>query len=278
MNASDGAWMRRGLFAAAFVIVGLLGWMFSSWLGNPGSSGAITRKEGLKELDAIQRGSIDDLKEVVIDGRASENAVQRIEDYTARIGEVAAALKPNERKSLVAAQRVLGRLTPQMAAYENALRELNEAGASAPGTLTSMEVIDDRVKMTERFQSANWALSDFYRDLETNFKAELDKEQLPETMKAEVMGGFRRGASVDINLTIRECDQEIAANLLATLELFKKQWGLWTVEPDGTLAFDDNAPFGEYTALQEKLRSAGERQQSAQKELLKRAEQEQRCK
>ncbi len=204
------------------------------------------------------------------EGPSVEQAAHRIQSYTKQIGATAAALEPEERKALFATQRVFSRLAPLMAGYEAALRSLNDSGGSAPATLRSQDEIVRRSGLVKQFMGAARALGQFYGELEKNFGNELVREKLPEPMRKELLMAFRRGASIDENLAIRDCDGEVAASLLELLELLRRHWGGWSVQKEGAVAFEQDAVLGEYLALQGKVRIATERQQKAQKELLER--------
>ena len=235
-------------------------------------------QEAVPKLQAMESSGVDELKEIVATGQPPENVAGRIYDYTDRIGEVASTMGAAERKPLLAAQRVFAQMAPQMAVYEKTFKELDAAGGSSPATLGSQEVIRDRIAMVKRFQVANHALLEFYRSVETSYRVELDKEGLTSAVKSQVMNGFRNGACVDVNLTIRESDEKIAVILLKLLELFSREWGDWKVQDAGELAFEHDVALTEYHVLQDELRAVSARQQAAQKELLKRTEQQQKQK
>ncbi|MES2571933.1 MAG: hypothetical protein V4710_18005 [Verrucomicrobiota bacterium] len=138
---------------------------------------------GALQNDATPGDPVDILKESPSGGPGPEDVAARINDYTARISEAAAAMNPNERKALLAAQRVFAPMVPKMAAYERAVKTLNDAGITSPATLSSQEVLRERIGMIRRLKLANNALLEFYRNVEKNYRLELDKEKLPPTVK-----------------------------------------------------------------------------------------------
>jgi hypothetical protein len=205
-------------------------------------------------------------EEVPSDGTSVEQAASKIQSYTNRIATTAAAMGPENRKALFATQRVFAKLAPLVAAYEAALRDLNQAGGATPATLKSREDLAARIGLVRQFMSAGRSVWQFYSELEKNFGNELAREKLPESTRREVLVAFRRGASIDENLLIRDCDREIGAGLLEVLELLRRYWGGWSVRGSAIL-FEEDAMLGEYLAIQEKVRLATERQQQAQKQL-----------
>lgn len=226
------------------------------WIGSPQPAASVPAEESRPAVP----------EEIPADGASVEQAASRIQSYTNRIAAAAAAMGPENRKALFATQRVFAKLSPLVAAYESALRELNEAGGAAPARLQSRDEIARRIGQVRQFMSAGRAVWQFYGDLEKNFGTELAREKLPESTKREVLDAFRRGASIDENLLVRDCDREIGAGLLEVLELLRRHWGGWSVR-DGSVLFEQDAVLGEYLALQEKVRLATERQQAAQKKL-----------
>ena len=208
-------------------------------------------------------------EEILGEGASVEQAANKIQSYTNRIAAAAASMRPDNRKALFATQRVFARLAPLVASYEAALRELNEAGGAAPGTLDSREEITRRLGLVRQYISAAHAVWQFYSELEKNFAAELGREKLPDSTRRDVLAAFRRGASIDENLGIRDADREIGGGLVEVLELLRRHWGVWSVR-EGAILFEQDAVLGEYLAVQEKVRVATERQQVAQKQLLER--------
>lgn len=232
--------------------------------------------KALRQLEELDKNSLSALRESVGNDQVHGNISGRIQDYTVRIGEAAAGLGVNERKPLLAAQRVFLPMVGLMADYEKAFKDLDSAGGSSPATLVSQEVIQERVILARRLLAANQALLEFFRSVEAQYRMELEKEALPGTMKGQVMSGFRTGASIDLYLKIRESDDQLTASVLRLLELLSRSWGTWSVQPKGNLAFERKSDLTEYQFLQGEMLAATERQRSAQKELLQRAEQPQR--
>jgi hypothetical protein len=244
--------------------------VYFSRLGLPDS------RKALRQLEELDKNSLTALKESVGNDHVPDNISGRIQDYTVRIGEAAAGLGVNERKPVLAAQRVFLPMVGLMADYEKAFKELDSAGGSSPATLVSQEVIQERIVLARRLLAANQALLGFFRSVEAQYRVELEKEALPGEMKTQVMSGFRTGASIDLYLKIRESDDQLTASVLKLLELLSRSWGTWSVQPKGELAFERKADLAEYQTLQSEMLAATERQRSAQKELLQRAEQQQR--
>lgn len=264
---------RRTLWLALAVVVGAglgAGIVYFSRLGLP------TSRSALRQLEELDKNSLTALKESVGRDQIPENISGRIQDYTIRIGEAAAGLGVNERKPVLAAQRVFVPMVGLMADYEKAFKDLDSAGGSSPATLVSPEAILDRIALARRLLAANQALLEFFRSVEAQYRVELEKEALPGAIKSQVMSGFRTGASIDLYLKIRENDGQLTAAVLQILELLSRSWGTWSVQPKGELAFERKSDLAEYQLRQKEMLAATERQRAAQKELLRRAEQQQR--
>lgn len=205
-----------------------------------------------------------------------EKIAARIHDYTMKIGDAALAMKPEERKPLFAAQRVYAQMAKPMAAYEEAFKQLSDAGFASAATLRTPESIAERLEMVRHFEIANRDLREFYKHIDKRYREEIEKEELPAATRAGVIEGFRRGANVDLNLTIRRCDDQLAKALRRVLELMTREWGQWKVAPDGDALFLNESARAEYAELLKQIRATTEQQQNAQRELLLRTQEQER--
>ena len=249
---------RLWLLAGGAILLGALGW-YGWWVLE-------TRRQADQRLALIQE------EESFSDEPSVEQAAERIRNYSNKIGAAAASMNPSERKALFATQRVFARLAPLMAGYEAAMDELNDAGGADPSSLTSLEEIARREKLARQFQDANRAVTQFYQDLEKNFRSEINREKLSDSVKTEVAAAFARGASIEANLTLREHDRLIAEAVLEVLSMLRLKWGGWSLQKDGGLTFEQDAVLGEYLAFQEKIRLHSELLGKEQAALIGRAQ------
>jgi hypothetical protein len=224
--------------------------------------------EGLRQLDAARHEMVSSLRRSVENGETVDDPAAQLEDYNARLGRASEHLSDTDRKPVIAGQRVLARLTPLLQTYARELKQLETDGFTAPASLPSRESIQTRSQSVTRFDRANAELLSFYRGVEEAYRAELDKERLSETARTQALEGFRRGANIPLNVTIRETDATLARLMQKTLDLLDKQWGRWHVEESGEVLFDDADALAEFSAVQTELQQTADRQRVAQNELL----------
>ncbi|MDQ3622678.1 MAG: hypothetical protein M3463_09345 [Verrucomicrobiota bacterium] len=186
------------------------------------------------------------------------------------VSDLAANLPPDDRKALEAAQRLMSSVSAQVAEYQEVLATLQQAGLVKPETLNSEGEIDERAVLVRRFAAATEPLVSFFKKLEANFSRELTRVNYPARLRQGVLRGFLKSAHVELNVTIRECDREMANTMLKILELLKREWGAWRVEPDGKVAFTNAAAAQEYQRLAAQLGETARRQETAQNELAAR--------
>lgn len=228
------------------------------------------RTAGFAKLKAAQQEIVAETKEAFEAGESTTGGAKRLERLSDQLGNAAAGLGGNEQKATLAVQRVIGGLSPLMVTYENALDELMKAGTVSADTLDSPEAIRDRRVLVEKFQVANEGLREFFKTVETRLREELSKENLPARYQREVLTGFVQGSNMELNLTIRECDAELAAQMFKMLDLLAKEEGKWHLQGENVL-FDNPPATDQFNALQAEITDAAERQGAAQKQLLERA-------
>jgi len=229
------------------------------------------RLEGLRELDAARDDMVGALRRSVEGGEVTGDPAKQLQEYDARLTAATENLSAAERKPVVAGQRVLGQLTPLLQSYARELKTLQDEGFSTPASLSSREAIHARSEAVSRFEKANADLLTFYRGVEAVYRAELKKERLGDAVEMQAVSGFRSGANIPLNITIREADASLAQLMQKTLDLLDKQWGRWRVTENDEVLFDDEDALAAFSAVQTELEKTAERQRIAQTQLLEAA-------
>jgi hypothetical protein len=224
--------------------------------------------EGLRQLDAARNDMVGALRHSVEAGEAVEDPTKHLEEYDARLTSATAHLSATERKPVVAGQRLLAQLAPLLQTYAHELKALQEEGFSAPASLSSRDAIRARSESVSRFDKANADLLTFYRRVEEAYRAELKKERLSELVQTQAVEGFRAGAHIPLNITIREADAALARLMQKTLGILDENWGRWRVAENDEVLFDEANALAQFSAVQNELQQTAERQRRAQTELL----------
>jgi hypothetical protein len=159
-------------------------------------------------------------------------------------------------------------LAPLLQTYAHELKALQEEGFSAPASLSSRDAIRARSESVSRFDKANADLLTFYRRVEEAYRAELKKERLSELVQTQAVEGFRAGAHIPLNITIREADAALARLMQKTLGILDENWGRWRVAENDEVLFDEANALAQFSAVQNELQQTAERQRRAQTELL----------
>jgi hypothetical protein len=229
------------------------------------------RAEGLRQLDAARNDMVDALRRSVETGEPVEDPAKHLQEYDARLTNATEHLSAAERRPVIAGQRVLARLTPLLQNYTRELKTLENEGFTKPASLASREAIHARAEAVSRFDKANAELLTFYRGVEDAYREELKKERINEMALRQAVDGFRAGANIPLNITIREADAALAQLMQKTLDLLDRSWGRWRVADTGEVLFDEDEALAQFSAVQNELQQTAERQRVAQNELIQAA-------
>ncbi|HEX5175924.1 MAG TPA: hypothetical protein VFV83_02790 [Chthoniobacteraceae bacterium] len=224
--------------------------------------------EGLRQLDAARNDIVGALRHSVESGEVLEDPTKHLQEYDARLTSATEHLSADDRKPVIAGQRVLAQLTPLLQVYTRELKTLQEQGFSAPASLSSREAIRERSESVSRFDKANADLLTFYGGVEEAYRAELKKERLSELVQTQAIAGFRAGANIPLNISIRKADAELARLMQRTLDILDRNWGRWRVAEDDEVLFDEAEALAQFSAVQSELEQTAEHQRLAQAELL----------
>ena len=229
----------------------------------------IGRKSG-RTSEAFAK--IEDARVQVIEASTTPaSGADRLKEFKATLGEAAEKMSETERKPLLAAQELVARIQPQMAAYEASLAALSKARYVAPASIDTQEEIRARIALVQRFDEANGAMIRYFKNAERDYRATLDKLGVAENLKAGVIEGFRRGGNFDLNLKIHESNRQLAASMEEMLKLLNREWGAWRTNEKGDAIFDHEDAVKEFETLQGELTAAAKSHEAAEKKLIERA-------
>lgn len=261
-------WIILGILLVALVIGVGTGVFFGTKFLTKAVAARTERRAKLAELEKQRRELLDAAKNSVETG-SPDGAADRLSKFGDSIGNAAESLNGIEKQGLRVAQRILQSMAPAVSAYEVAFRELQTANVLGVDTIDSKDAIASRVVVIKKFDEANENLVQLVKNLEPRIRAELEKEGFPKTNRDEFVNGFLKSANVDLTLTVRQCDTDLAAAMQKIMALLDREWGAWKAE-NGAINFNRVPATEEYNGLISKIDELGERQATAQQELLKR--------
>ena len=204
-------------------------------------------------------------------GSPPMSGANRLKAFKTTLREAAEKLNGDERKPLLAAREIVGRIQPQMAEYETTLKALADARYVAPASIKTQDELKARKSLVKRFNESNEALIRYFENAERDYRAELDKVGVAEELKQGVLEGFRRGGNFDLNLKIHESNRQLAASMQEMLKLLDREWTSWRTDERGVVIFDHEDAVKEFETLQGELTAAAARHDAAEKKLIERA-------
>jgi hypothetical protein len=226
------------------------------------------RRASLAELEAKRREFAESARASAEEGKV-EGASERLSKFGESVGNAAESTTGTERQGLRVAQRLLQSMAPAVSTYEAAFKELQSADVLKVDLIDSKEAIASRVVVVNKFSEANDNLLRVINGLESQVRVELEKEGFPQREREKFISSFLGSANVELTRKIRQCDTELVTTLLKMLAILDREWGAWKVE-NGNVSFNRAPAIEEYNTLVGNLDEIGERQSTAQQELLKR--------
>jgi hypothetical protein len=125
--------------------------------------------------------------------------------------------------------------------YNAALLKLQKAPGANPATATSVEQIDEALKIVDKLGAENEKLIRFFTDAPDTLQKLLNAEGVSSTMTTDVVNGFLSKHRKIIKL--RESDRDLVAAMGDTLRPLREHWGHWTYNRLlGMAYFDDTVP------------------------------------
>lgn len=246
-----------------------LTFLLGVWVGRRSTRPSAIAEVATK-IDAARMHAIEMVTQPFAEKSPQFSGAGELENFKATLGEEAQKLNAEERKPLLAAKELVVKIQPQMAEYEASLRELNAAGFVAPATMKTQEELRDRGTLVQRFNTANEALADYFKNAESNYRAALERLGVAGNVKDGVLAGFRRGGNFDVNLKVHEANRQLAATMMEMLKLLGREWGAWKTTGNNEVIFDHEEAVKEFETLQGQLTAAAAREAAAEKELIER--------
>ncbi|HZV33310.1 MAG TPA: hypothetical protein VFB72_01940, partial [Verrucomicrobiae bacterium] len=166
------------------------------------------------------------------------------------------------------------RLSGLMTNYDAAVAQLTAANILKPGLLKQKEELAPKREVVQNFLNANDKLKSFFQHGADNYRAELDRLQVPETYAAAALRGYTRKADLinPLIVEMRDQDEIMGKAMLQIIAMQENNWGHWEASgATGKIHFEDTALAADYNALLKKIRQAGSDQAMIKRRILERS-------
>ena len=227
------------------------------------SQQAVNEIEG--EVEAIRREQLASLNS---DGPVGDETVhfdRLINSIERRMG----SLDGGDAASAKAAVSTLRAMRPEVEAYGRATAALEADGGFDPSIINSTTDIDRLTTCVKDLQSASKALAAKALTLPDLFTTELRAGGASDAQIRTELLAFRAGADLEQMQAMHSDDQAGCAVMLKILDLLKREWNSWEVDPEtGEVAFERAAAVTQFNKLTEELMVIAERQMNLQRQRL----------
>lgn len=148
--------------------------------------------------------------------------------------------------------------------YQLALAELDLSQK-----FQSKEELEKEIEDVKEFLNQNEEYRKAGVDAISTLTGMLDEHDVPESTKAEVLAGFKRGMAerTPIIVQIRDADVEIGEAAIGVLTTLLEAWGRWEFNEEGVPVFDEDADLKNFNRYYGILELAADKQGRLQHKL-----------
>ncbi len=225
-------------------------------------------REAMQEFTTVSEGINKEMQAKIGKEDTVEGATEKARQIEEAMGKAASKSTGDDAKSMRAAQRLMGSMQTQLAAYEKSYSSFSSTGGLEPKTLAADGAIEERLVLLKSFETANNDFTEFLKGVDGKFRAELARENFPASKTDEMVRGFRQGGHVDMLLAIRGTDQELCAAMGGYLQLLKTERGKWKLNEAGSVIFQNTGAADEFNRYATQIQEVAERQAELQKKVL----------
>ena len=152
--------------------------------------------------------------------------------------------------------------------YEAARKQFVDSGGTDASSIRTIDQLDAREKVIKDFGQANEGLLKFLQGIDSYLNNALVNVEVTPQQRSDAIQDYKKGASLEVLLAIRELDQEVANDSLAVMNLLRKEWGKWKVHGNAVL-FDRGSAATEFNSILGRITAAGEKQVDLQRRFTK---------
>lgn len=246
-----------GLFALGFVV---------------GFNKAIDNNKDLEQVQNDSREMQAKAKESFNDKTGITNIdVNSLSKMQGDLDRASQTLTGDDASISQAMSQYLSRMRASTESYTIEITKLRAANILAFSNVTSKADLATSRRLVEHFMQANLDFEMTISNSETSIRADLQALKVPSEKIESVISGFdsKFVPRCDLDMRIRECDNDLGQAMLAILDRLDSIWGQWHYDPvNQKILFDHDADLAAYNDLLENIHSAARRQLVFQKQLV----------
>jgi hypothetical protein len=151
--------------------------------------------------------------------------------------------------------------------YETAAKAYRDGGGLDISEIRTVEQLGAREALVVSVGKANDDLLSFCRNIDTRVTTALAGIEMAPYERDEVGRNYKKGASLELVMQIRQLDEEITRDSAAALRLLRQQWGKWKLH-GGTVRFDRASIVSDFNSLLGRIAAAQAKQVELQRQIV----------
>ena len=182
-----------------------------------------------------------------------------------------AGSNPMDEKIRKAASATITAVMEESADYATATEQCTKAGGVRPRSLTSVDVIEQRIGMVQRLIKKNDHLIELVTNLPETLNNNLAQYGIDEPRRHQLAAQAFANSNMDLILKGRQLEKEIFTLFLKQLQLLKDSWGKWSVDPQSEkILFENTETLKLYNQLGVQINDMLNQQNQVQQEVVTR--------
>ncbi len=152
--------------------------------------------------------------------------------------------------------------------YEIATKNFTEAGGADASTMKTIEQIQSRENLAIEVKEANSSLIEFLSEIDIHLNSALSEAGLTLEESEDAIQSYKKGANIDIVLSIRKLDMQITKDMIMVFNLLKREFGNWRTQGKNVI-FDRSLAATNFNAVGKRIDDAFNKQIQLQKQFVR---------
>ncbi len=227
------------------------------------------RQEIIKTMQKNMDDSVKIVERSLQDEDIGEQQLEVLDKGIKNLRDLSATSSHEEAKTLKIFAKAIEHTREPLTEYTFALSEFNKIGSIETAGINSVDDINNRLELLNKYEEANENLDAAFNVIEDNLRKGLFSESATPGKTDKYISLWKQRSRPDIVRKIRDTDRRVIKEYRSILKIYKTYWGKWFIDSEtGELIFENDLAVTEYNKHIRSIDSIANEQKTLQKEIL----------